>query len=68
MIANLLNMQARYRGESEFFGSTSLSKPGGLKDRFGISGSQYAAHTAMGDVMATIEVLRRFVEGVSHHL
>ena len=66
VIANLLNMQARYRSEPEPFPSTSLSKAGGLKERFGIAGAEYAAHTAMGDVLATREVLKRFVEKVKY--
>jgi DNA polymerase III epsilon subunit-like protein len=43
-IANQINAVARYNGTTPTFTSTSLSKPGGLADMFGITG--YAAHTA----------------------
>ena len=43
-IANQINAVARYNGTTPTFTSTSLSKPGGLTDMFGITG--YAAHTA----------------------
>jgi DNA polymerase III epsilon subunit-like protein len=43
-IANQINAVARYNGTAPTFTSTSLSKPGGLTDMFGITG--YTAHTA----------------------
>lgn len=59
-LANSMNLQAILRGQPRPFASTSLSRPGGLKDRFGITGHQ--AHTALGDVMATREVLIKLLE------
>jgi DNA polymerase III epsilon subunit-like protein len=59
-IANEINLKATLRGERPPFVSTSLSAPGGLKDTLGITG--YEAHTALGDVRATIEVLKKLLE------
>ena len=59
-LANSMNLRARLRGQPAPFPLTSLSRPGGLKDRFGITGHQ--AHTALGDVLATREVLLRLLE------
>ncbi len=42
------------------FKSTSLSKPGGLADVLHIT--DYTAHTAKGDIMATREALLRFLK------
>ncbi|MBC7503991.1 3'-5' exonuclease [Candidatus Gracilibacteria bacterium] len=58
-IANQANAIARYNNIPLPFQSTSLSKPGGLTDKFGISG--YEAHTAKGDMLATREVLLKFL-------
>jgi DNA polymerase III epsilon subunit-like protein len=59
-LANSMNLRAILRGQPRPFASTSLSRAGGLKDRFGISGHQ--AHTALGDVLATREVLIKLLE------
>jgi DNA polymerase III epsilon subunit-like protein len=59
-LANSMNLQAILRGQPKPLASTSLSRPGGLKDRFGITGHQ--AHTALGDVLATREVLIKLLE------
>jgi len=59
-LANSINLRALLRGQPRPFASTSLSRPGGLKDRFGITGHQ--AHTALGDVLATREVLIKLME------
>jgi DNA polymerase III epsilon subunit-like protein len=59
-LANSMNLQAMLRGQLRPFASTSLSRPGGLKDRFAITGHQ--AHTALGDVLATREVLIKLLE------
>ena len=59
-LANSLNLRALLKGQPKPFASTSLSRPGGLKDRFGAMGHQ--AHTALGDVLATREVLIKLLE------
>ncbi len=58
-MANQLNLQAHLQGNPHPFPSTSLSAPGGLKDTLGITG--YEAHTALGDVRATKEVLEKLL-------
>ncbi len=58
-MANVINLKAILAGESMPFPSTSLSAPGGLKDTLGITG--YEAHTALGDVRATREVLMKLL-------
>jgi DNA polymerase III epsilon subunit-like protein len=59
-LAGSMNLRALLRGQPRSFASTSLSRPGGLKERFGITGHQ--AHTALGDVLATREVLIKLLE------
>jgi len=49
------NLQAELNGENLPFPVTSLSNPGGLKDKFNIT--THTAHDALGDIMATREVL-----------
>lgn len=56
-IANVANMRARLAGKSVPFPITSLSKSGGLKDIYGITDGEHPAHSALGDVYATREVL-----------
>ena len=58
-IANQANAIARYNNIPLPFKSTSLSKPGWLTDVFHVSG--YEAHTAKGDMLATREVLLKFL-------
>ncbi len=58
-IANQANAIARYNNIPLPFQSTSLSKPGWLTDVFHVSG--YEAHTAKGDMLATREVLLKFL-------
>ena len=53
--AMLANIRAEHQGSPKPFPSTSLSSPGGLKDKFSVK--SYEAHTALGDVLATHEVL-----------
>ncbi len=59
-VAQSFNARALLRGAPLPFPVTSLSKPGGLKERFGITG--YQAHSALGDVLATREVLKKLLE------
>ena len=49
------NVKAELKGEEIPFPVTSLSKKGGLKDKFGLQ--EYQAHDALGDVLATRDVL-----------
>jgi len=60
MVATL-NMLADSQGREKPFENTSLSKPGGLKDKLGITGD-FKSHDALGDVLATREVLVKLVE------
>lgn len=59
-IANQANAIARYNNIPLPFKSTSLSKPGGLAEVLHIS--DYTAHTARGDIMATREALLKFLK------
>ena len=58
-IANQANAIARYNNIKLPFRSTSLSKPGWLSEVFQVTG--YEAHTAKGDMLATREVLLKFL-------
>jgi DNA polymerase III epsilon subunit-like protein len=59
-LVNTLNLKAELNGQNLPFPITSLSKPGGVKDVLGVT--QYQAHDAMGDVLATREVLIKLLE------
>jgi DNA polymerase III epsilon subunit-like protein len=59
-VVNFLNLKARLNNQELPFTSTSLSKPGGLKEKLNIQ--NYKAHDAMGDVLATVDVLRALAE------
>jgi DNA polymerase III epsilon subunit-like protein len=59
-IANQANAIARYNKIRLPFQSTSLSKPGGLADTLHIT--DYKAHTARGDIMATREALMKLLK------
>ncbi len=59
-LAQSINARALLRGQQVPFPVTSLSKPGGLKEVFGITG--YQSHSALGDVLATREVLKKLLE------
>lgn len=59
-IANQANAIARYNKIPLPFASTSLSKPGGIADRLHIT--DYQAHSAKGDIMATREALLKFLK------
>lgn len=58
--ALMANAAARYAGKTEPFPSTSLSSPGGLKDTLGVG--THEAHTALGDVLMTYEVLVKLIQ------
>lgn len=55
-LVNYANLKADLKGQKLPFPKTSLSKAGGLKDILGLEG-KYVAHDALGDVMATRDVL-----------
>ncbi len=59
-IANQANAIARYNKASLPFKSTSLSKPHGISETLHLS--EYTAHTAKGDIMATREALMKFLK------
>lgn len=61
-IVNERNLAARLRGEPVPFPITSLSAPGGLKDTLGVA-KDYESHTALGDVLATRDVLIELLKG-----
>lgn len=56
----MANIRAEAQGGPKPFPSTSLSSPGGLKDQLGIK--DYESHTALGDVLATHEVLVKLIQ------
>ncbi len=53
------NMKAEIQGKEIPFPVPSLSKEGGLAEKFNLG--EFPAHTALGDVMATVEVLKNLV-------
>lgn len=55
VLANTINLLQINKGKEPMFKSTSLSNPGGLTDIFNIK--DYEAHTALGDIRATKQVL-----------
>lgn len=59
-LTNVLNLKHVFLNKPIPFPVASLSKPGGVKDVLGIAG--YQAHDAMGDVMATREILLKLLE------
>jgi len=56
-LANTLNLKASLSRKNLPFPITSLSKTGGLKDSLGIDQNTFQAHDALGDCLATREVL-----------
>ncbi|NBP56975.1 3'-5' exonuclease [bacterium] len=60
VLANTINLIQIHKGKDPIFKSTSLSNPGGLTDTLGIT--NYEAHTALGDVRATREVLVKLLD------
>ncbi|MEY2986023.1 MAG: Exonuclease [Candidatus Parcubacteria bacterium] len=55
VLSNTINLLQVNKGKEPIFKSTSLSNPGGLTDTLGIT--DYEAHTALGDIRATKEVM-----------
>jgi len=60
VLANTINLIQIHKGKDPIFKSTSLSNPGGLTDTLGIT--NYEAHTALGDIRATREVLIKLLD------
>ncbi len=61
-LANVFNAKARLEGREPVFGITSLSKKRGLKNSLGIEKNKFLAHDALGDCLATREVLVKLME------
>jgi DNA polymerase III epsilon subunit-like protein len=57
------NMKATMHGEVIPFPVPSLSKTGGLAEKFDLG--DFPAHTALGDVLATVQVLKNVLDYVS---
>jgi DNA polymerase III epsilon subunit-like protein len=62
VIGEFMNLQQVLEGKEPVFPVLSLSKEGGYKDVFGLNRDDYKAHDALGDVRATIDVLKEFVK------
>jgi len=62
-IANQENAICRLKWMPLTYKSTSLSKPGWLAQTLGVT--DYIAHSAMGDIVATREVLIKFLQSRS---
>ncbi len=58
-MVNAINLQADLQNKPKPFPITSLSSKGGLKDILGIKQESFTAHDALGDCLATREVLIR---------
>ncbi len=58
----MANLRSELKNEQRPFPCTSLSSRGGLKEKFGISSTDYEAHTALGDVLATHAVLLQLTQ------
>jgi len=59
-LAITINLICTMETRDPIFRSTSLSYPGGLKDVLEVSG--FESHTALGDCMATVEILKKMVK------
>ena len=60
VLANTINLLQIRKGQELMFKSTSLSNPGGLTDVLDIR--DYEAHTALGDVRATKQVMVKLLD------
>lgn len=60
VLANTINLLQIHKGQEPMFKSTSLSNPGGLTDVLDIR--DYEAHTALGDVRATQQVMVKLLD------
>jgi DNA polymerase III epsilon subunit-like protein len=55
-----LNTAAKLKNQPIPFPVTSLSKPGGLKEKFSLS---FDSHDALGDCKGTLELFKKLLEG-----
>ena len=60
VLANSINLLQTRKGQEPVFKSTSLSNKGGLTEVLDVS--DYEAHTALGDIRATKEVLIKLLD------
>jgi DNA polymerase III epsilon subunit-like protein len=60
-LANIINLKSNIIAGKDFFEITSLSKPGGLKDKLKIKSDKFKAHDALYDCLATREVLLKMI-------
>jgi DNA polymerase III epsilon subunit-like protein len=60
-LANIINLKSELISGKPFFETTSLSKEGGLKDKLNIPADKFQAHDALGDCLATREVLLKMI-------
>lgn len=60
-LANIIDLKSNLITNQDFFETTSISKPGGLKDKFNIAVEKFQAHDALGDCLATREILLKMI-------
>jgi DNA polymerase III epsilon subunit-like protein len=63
-LANIINIVSENQTDKIPFEITSLSKEGGLKDVLNV-GKETIAHDALGDCLATLEVLKKLLQKLS---
>ena len=61
-LANIINIKSKLQEKAPMFTSTSLSGLGGLKEVLGIPSDTFTAHNALGDCLATREVLIKLLK------
>lgn len=64
-LASFYNLLKDIEGSPSMFVETSLSKPSGLIDTLGLKRQDYNSHDALGDCMATRDVLLKLVDLVN---
>jgi DNA polymerase III epsilon subunit-like protein len=61
-LVNTMNLKASMKNEQIPFPITSLSKKGGLKDKLKLNSDDFVSHDALGDCLATREVLIKLLQ------
>jgi DNA polymerase III epsilon subunit-like protein len=61
-LVNIINAKCYLEGKEEYFPISSLSSPGGLKDKLGLISQGYQSHDALDDCKATRDVLIKSFE------
>ena len=61
-LVNIINAKCYLEAKPEFFPISSLSAPGGLKDKLGLVQQGYRAHDALDDCKATRDVLIKMLD------